>query len=152
MSTQPTKLRLLRNPDAQAEGLMLRTLLSQLDGMVYRCRDDAHWTMVFVSEGCERLTGYRPGELIMNRRISYEEITHPDERERVRDAIGGALRARQRFDLEYRIRRADGEVRWVWERGAGIFDSAGMLHAIQGFIQDITERRAHEEALREAER
>ncbi len=36
----------------------LATLLSNLPGMAYRCLDDEHWTMLFVSEGARRLTGY----------------------------------------------------------------------------------------------
>jgi diguanylate cyclase (GGDEF)-like protein/PAS domain S-box-containing protein len=145
-------VRQLRDPKAQADSLLLRTLLGQLDGMVYRCRDDEHWTMEFVSEGCMPLTGYRPEELLLNSRVSYEEITHAEDRARVREAIRRALEARQGFDVEYRILRADGETRWVWERGAGLFAPDDTLQAVQGFIQDITERRGHEQALEEAER
>ena len=43
---------------------MLKTLLGNLDGMVYRCRDDHNWTMEFISEGCRRLTGYQPDDLL----------------------------------------------------------------------------------------
>jgi diguanylate cyclase (GGDEF)-like protein/PAS domain S-box-containing protein len=131
---------------------MLKTLLGNLDGMVYRCRDDAQWTMEFVSEGCARLTGYHPDDLLLNNRLSYEEITHPDDRQRVRDQIHSELALSGRFDTEYRIVHADGGVRWVWERGTGIFDAHGQLIAIEGIIQDITGRKESDQALREAER
>jgi len=130
---------------------LLKTLLDQLEGMVYRCRDDAHWTMEFVSVGCSALTGYRPEELLLNSRISYEEITHPDDRERVRAEIHQAVHSGNRFDLEYRIRRADGTLRWVWERGAGIVRDDGTLEAIQGIVEDITARKENEQALSHAE-
>jgi len=130
---------------------MLETLLGQLDGMVYRCRDDAQWTMEFVSDGCLALTGYRPEDLLLNSRISYEDITYADDRARIRAEIQAALHDRRRFELEYRINRADGMVRWVWERGAGIFREDGALDAIQGFVEDITSWRENEQALRDAE-
>jgi diguanylate cyclase (GGDEF)-like protein/PAS domain S-box-containing protein len=131
---------------------LLGTLLANLDGMVYRCRLDAHWTMEFVSQGCFALTGYREDELLFNRGISYEEITHPDDRSYVRSTIAHAVREGRRFDLEYRVVRADGAVRWVWERGAGISRGADSGMMLEGFIQDITERKQADEALREAER
>lgn len=131
---------------------MLKTLLGNLDGMVYRCRDDGDWTMEFISEGCRRLTGYEAGDLLLNNRLSYESITHPDDRKRVRDEVNGGLALRQRFDSEYRIIHSSGDIRWVWERGAGIYNAQGDLVAIEGIIQDITERKASMQALREAER
>jgi diguanylate cyclase (GGDEF)-like protein/PAS domain S-box-containing protein len=131
---------------------MLQTLLGNLDGMVYRCRDDEYWTMEFVSDGCVRLTGYDPDDLLFNNRISYEAITHPDDRGRVRDEIRNGIAIRKRFDVEYRILHATGEQRWVWERGTGVFNERGDLIAIEGLIQDVTERKESTQALREAER
>lgn len=130
---------------------LLNTLLGQLDGMVYRRRDDEFWTMEFVSEGCHALSGYRPEELLMNGRVSYEEVTHPEDRGRVREEIRTAIAQRRPFDIEYRICRADGEVRWVWDRGAAVLAPDGKLMAMQGFVRDITRRRENEQALRDAE-
>lgn len=131
---------------------LLTTLLSNLQGMVYRGRNDQHWTMEYLSEGCLELTGYRSEEVVLNHRVSYDEITHAADRTMVRQIIGDSLAAKARYELEYRIVRADGRVRWVWERGAGSFDEEGRLLAIEGVIQDITDRRQAEQSLREAER
>lgn len=139
-------------PDAGDSARMLHTLLRNLDGLVYRCRDDEQWTMEFVSEGCRRLTGYDADDLIQNRRISYDALTHPEDRRRVREEIRSALNTSGRFDIEYRIIHASGEPRWVWERGSGVFDAKGTLCAIEGIVEDITSRKKSTNALREAER
>jgi diguanylate cyclase (GGDEF)-like protein/PAS domain S-box-containing protein len=131
---------------------MLKTLLGNLDGMVYRCRDDEHRTMEFVSDGCRRITGYGIDDLLHNRRVSYHSLIHPDDRERVRTATHEGLQLSGRFDCEYRIRHASGEIRWVWETGTGIFDDDGQLIAVEGIVQDITARKESSQALREAER
>ena len=51
-------------PDDSADARMLRTLIGNLDGMVFRCRADASSSMEFVSEGCVALTGYTAAELL----------------------------------------------------------------------------------------
>jgi diguanylate cyclase (GGDEF)-like protein/PAS domain S-box-containing protein len=131
---------------------MLKTLLSNVHGMVYRCRNDADWTMEFVSEGCARVTGHEPRDLMFNGPVSYESLTHPEDQMWVRESVRDALHRRQPFDLEYRIVHADGGIRWVWERGIGVQDGEGRVVAVEGLIQDITDRRNAVQALREAER
>ncbi|PLY60320.1 bifunctional diguanylate cyclase/phosphodiesterase [Herbaspirillum sp. BH-1] len=131
---------------------LLETLLANLDGMVYRCRDDAYWTLEFVSDGCQALTGYAPGDLLLNSRLSFLELTHPDDRDMVRAHIETCLRERRRIDIEYRIVHADGSLRWVWERGVGLYNAAGKVEALEGFLQDVTERKEAAQALQEAER
>jgi diguanylate cyclase (GGDEF)-like protein/PAS domain S-box-containing protein len=131
---------------------LLTTITDNLVGMVYRARSDAIWTMEYVSEGCHKLTGYRPDELVFGNRVSYDQITLPEDREHVSRTIHTALATSQDFDVEYRIRRADGRVCWVLERGVGLRDAQGQLAWIEGFIQDITERMVANEALHEAVR
>jgi len=130
----------------------LSTLMSNLPGMAYRCRNDAHWTMEFVSDGCTELTGCLPDDLVENRILSYASLIHPDDRRRVWDSIQKALDERSPFRMEYRIRTADEQEKWVWEQGRGIFSRKGDLVALEGFITDITERKQMEERLLESER
>ncbi|HEY0844685.1 MAG TPA: EAL domain-containing protein [Noviherbaspirillum sp.] len=138
-----------RRPDGETD--MLGGLLAHFEGMVYRCRIDRDWTMEFASAGCHDLTGYHPDDFI-DRRVAFEDITHADDRTQVRDAIHRALAAGQRYSIEYRIVRRDGNTRWVWEHGTGSRNARGEHVALEGFIQDITLRRASEQALADAER
>jgi PAS domain S-box-containing protein len=117
------------------------TLVSNLPGMVYRCRNDRSWTMTFVSFGVENLTGYKPPELMHNNVVSYEEIIHPDDRQIVRTAVKVSLSNRNKFDIQYRILDRNKREKWVWEQGHGITNSFGELLYIEGFIIDITREK-----------
>ena len=129
----------------------LSTLMGNLPGMAYRCLNDETWTMEFVSQGCEDLTGYNASDLTMNRTVAYADLIHPDDRQIVRDTVQDALENRRKFQILYRILTKSGDEKWVSEQGLGVFSPSGDLLAIEGFIRDITERRKAEEALKESE-
>lgn len=97
----------------------LATLMSNLPGMAYRCRNDPHWTMSFVSDACLPLTGYPPASFLGDAKIHFTDIVHPEDRQRLWDEIQQALSEGLPFALEYRIIRQDGAERWVWEQGRG---------------------------------
>ncbi len=130
---------------------MLAGVMSNLPGMVYRCRHDKDWTLEFVSDGSLALTGYHPDDLIDNRCISFLQMIHPDDLDNVAREIDAALKERRRFRLVYRLRTAQGEWRWVWEQGQGVFGPTGELVALEGLITDITEQWHTEQALRDSE-
>ncbi len=118
----------------------LATLLNNLPGMAYRCRNDPQWTTLFVSEGCRELTGYEPSDLVENAVISYIDLVHPEDRERIWREVQLALGRREPFRLVYRIYHSSGELRWVWEQGSGVYDEEGTLLHIEGFVIDFTAR------------
>lgn len=148
-----SNVRYLNLPDHLQREDLLEMLLARLDGMVYRCRADEHWTMEFISGGCTKLTGYRPSEILYNSRVTYEEVIHPLDRSYVRQEIYSAMRKKQSFNLEYRICHADGSIRWVWERGSLVTgeESQDGNMILQGFVEDVTQRHLQGEALAEAE-
>ena len=129
---------------------VLDTLVHNLDGMAYRCLLDSRWRMMFVSQGCLALTGYSPADVVENRGVSWEDITHPDDRQPVRDCITAAERSGQRFAVEYRIFTREGRQKWVLERGVAVSDERGET-VIEGFMSDITAQRETLEALQQAE-
>lgn len=131
---------------------MLTTLLGNLPGVVYRCRNDRAWTLEFVSDGCVALTGYPASELLSNRVTFGNHLILPEDRDRVWATVQESVDARRPWQLIYRIRDAWGEEKWVWEQGRGVHDSAGRLVALEGFLSDWTERHRTEEALRAQER
>jgi len=125
----------------------LSTLMGNLPGMAYRCKDDVSWTMLFVSEGCFDLTGHPAEELVDNARISYAQLIHPDDREYVWREIRSALEKDQPFRMVYRIVPPDGLVKWVWEQGCLVSDPHSEEGVLEGFITDITDRKRAEQAL-----
>jgi len=128
------------------------TLLSNLPGIAYRCRNDRAWTMEFISQGCRALTGYPAEDLVGNRRLAFADLIHEEDRERVWNDVQAAVEARQPYRLIYRIRAADGAEKWVWEQGRGVYDEAGNLLWLEGFIADFTERIRAEQAEQEQRR
>ncbi len=129
--------------ELQEDRRFLSALIGNLPGMVYRRRGGPDATMEYVSEGSVDLTGYPPSDLIESRRLAYDDVIHPDDRERVRDTVRRAVAERRPFQVTYRIVTASGQVRWVWDQG-GPAENGG----IEGFVADVTERREDEEALR----
>ncbi len=123
-----------------------RTLVNNLPGLAYRCRNDEQWTMLFFSQGVEQLTGYPAADFIDNAVRSFVSIIHPDDRLAVDRAVQAGVQGRQPYEMEYRLIRADNEIAWVYEKGQGIFDPSGSLLWLDGVIVDITEQRqAHAE-------
>lgn len=118
----------------------LSTLMSNLPGMAYRCRNDWERTMEFVSEGCFDLTGYSPSELVGGQRISYGDLIHPDDRESVWAEMQTALREGMSFQITYRIITAGGEEKWAWEQGRAGSSSGDSSSVLEGLIIDATER------------
>jgi PAS domain S-box-containing protein len=128
----------------------MRTLISNLPGMAYRCLNDRNWTMEFISDGCLVLTGYRATAFTTDAEINLGDIIHTNDREYVWQAVQQALQNKKPFELTYRIISKTGQLKWLWEQGEGVFDQNGKLVAIEGLINDISEHKQTEIALQQA--
>ncbi len=97
----------------------------------------------------DRIFGYENGAPEWNERIFFQHIL-PEDRESVWTHIKSAISTGQPWEFECRIIRRDGELRWVWARGETIeADHTGRPRSVRGVIQDITDRKHAEEAVKE---
>ena len=131
----------------------IASLLTNLPGMVYRSANNRERTMQFISPSCEALTGYPSKAFTELFQVSYGlDLIHPEDRERVWQETQAPLATGKPFQLSYRLKLADGNVKWVWEQGCGIFSQSGQILGCEGYVVDMTQQRALEDQLRKTER
>jgi PAS domain S-box-containing protein len=128
-----------------------KSLVVNIPGAVYRCAADADWTMEFISDAIEEISGYPASDFLHSRTRTFASLIHPQDRMMAELAVKAGLAARLPYHVEYRLTRKDGEVRWVQERGRGIFGRDESVLWRDGAILDITERKQTEEQLRKQE-
>lgn len=119
-----------------------RSLIQNIPGAAYRCLSDADWTMIFISERVESISGYPAVDFMLPNPVrSWSSLIVPEDQPMV-----AQTNYEQAFRIEYRIRHKDGSIRWMLEYGDTVHDDSSII-ALDGFIMDITERRHIEEQL-----
>lgn len=124
---------------------ILANLLANSPGMAYRIRkDESKWVAHFLSDGCEALTGYDPADLRDDFWNSYVAIVYPQDREPTTSTLLGAIAQHGPYEMTYRIITKQGQLKWIWERGGGIYDEHGEPAFLEGFMTDVTAQREAE--------
>ena len=101
--------------------------------------------IIYVSPAYEEIWG-RKCESIYTNPKSYLDSIHPEDRDRVFLPIQRDTSAS--FDVEFRIVRPDGAIRWIWDRGFAIANDSGEIYRRAGIAKDITERKEADLLLR----
>jgi PAS domain S-box-containing protein len=140
----------LRASQYRSGDALLRALMVNVPGAIYRSAWHADHKVELIGDEIERISGYPPVNFIASARRTLVTIIHPDDRARVERAMAEAVVHKTPISIEYRIVRADGEVRWVLDRGQLVEGPGGRLW-MDGALFDVTERRAAEEAARARE-
>ena len=122
-----------------------RALTNATAEVIYRMNPD--WTQLHHLEG----RGFLKDTAGANR-FWLEEYIPPEDHDRLHQEIARAIRDSSVFELEHRVRRADGSSGWTLSRAVPMLDTAGDVYEWIGAASDITERKASEEKLREADR
>jgi len=113
------------------------------------------WTLddrtgaLWATDRARAIFGYSPDEVIDMERL--ERSVHPDDWDVVRAAIERSVQTREAIDLEYRIIRSDGSVRWIASSGRPHILPNGAVDCLMGVSIDVSEQRAAQEALRVSE-
>ncbi len=121
-----------------------RSLVENIPGAICRSLYNAHETMVFISDEIETISGYPAEDFIHNNHWSFASLIHEADKERVDRQVSAAVESKQPYNLEYRIVRADGAVRWMSERGRPTYNLEGLVLWIDRAIFDITDRKQAE--------
>lgn len=117
---------------------------------VFFVRDLDQDRMIYVSPAYTQIWG-RPVQRCYEDQMDFVASVHPDDKSRVMAGVAGQRKGRF-FHGEYRIVRPDGQVRWIWSRTFPVHNERGEIYRVAGIAEDITERKAVEEALRTSER
>jgi len=135
----------------ESEG-RFRQFASAVSDVIYRY-DPKSNQYDFISPSFELQTGYSLEEINSDPSGVTRKITHPDDAERVFEAVDDHIKkgpGAGAFCTEYRVIRKDGKVIWVSDRKNIEFTPDGKVTRINGIVRDITERKRAEEALRES--
>ncbi|PSB52142.1 histidine kinase [filamentous cyanobacterium Phorm 6] len=104
--------------------------------------------IIYISPGYEKIWGRSCADLYEYGRF-FSESVYPEDRDRVMASLTQQVVSED--EIEYRIVRPDGEIRWIRDRAFPIINQAGEVYRVVGIAEDISERKQAEKALRESE-
>lgn len=115
----------------------LDSVLSRMNGFLYRCRADKEFTMLELTSGFERCSGFPAADILENRVRSFASLIHPADGAAVDDAVVRGLENGQNWNINYRLLNTSGQYVWVHEDGGGIWNQSGALMFLEGAVFDI---------------
>lgn len=119
-------------------------MIQRANSFVYRCANDADYTMTLMRGAVKELTGYPPEDFLNPPQKSFAAIYHPDEIDGVVRDVERALEKRESWHLTFRMLQPNGGYRWCHEVGAGVFDASGKLLFLEGLIMDYEAKKRQE--------
>ncbi len=126
----------------------IHSMVDNIPGVVYRCLLDEHWTMLFISDEIERLSGHPAADFLGEQsRRTFAQIMHPDDIAPVAENAAAAVRDHLPYVNEYRVIDSSGGVHWVYAKGQATYDADGTPLYLDGTIFDITDRKKMEDEL-----
>ncbi|WP_299111299.1 PAS domain S-box protein [uncultured Winogradskyella sp.] len=119
------------------------TLINNVKGILFRCKNDKNYTAEYISEGCLEVTGY-PFQDFKDKTINFGQLIIEEDRNKVWKHLQTAINKRKAYDFEYRIHHKNGSLKYVWVKGEAIYNKQNKVIALEGFVADITSYKKQE--------
>ena len=123
-----------------------KLLTENIPGTIYLCKNDAFFTPLYLNNHIETLVGYTATEFISGA-VNFVQLYHPEDTKMIFEAVEKALEEKASFNLQYRIKHKNGIYKWVSEVGIGLYET-GELVMLEGYLNDITEKKNAEDEIR----
>ena len=124
---------------------LFRQLIDNIGGVFYLA--DVDKKPLFLSRQYEKVWGQSIEEAL-TRPTAWLEVIHPEDRARVEEIVGSSTQ----YDLEYRLLRPDGSIRWIRDKGFPVTDESGEVIRVAGISEDVTSQKLLEDQLRQAQK
>lgn len=126
-----------------------RTLVEQMPMVVYQDLPDENATNIYISPQINELLGYQPEDFRQDPNI-WKKLIYPDDYALAMDTVQNVIRDGRNVD-DYRMVTKDGRLIWIRDTAIVIREPGGENKFIQGFLEDVTERKRAVESLRKSE-
>jgi PAS domain S-box-containing protein len=123
-----------------------RRLADTIPVMIWITRPDGYCT--YVNQKWYDFTGQPPEKTLGH---EWMNVVHPEDVKQMKTGFQQANASQTPFNLEYRIKGADGSYRWILDSGSPMFDKNGVFEGFIGSIIDIDQRKQAEDAVRYSE-
>jgi PAS domain S-box-containing protein len=124
--------------DSSVEVGILKSIVSRIDGCLYRCKYDADRTTLYVTDSIRNLVGYDAHDVMTNRSHGVAALVHPEDASMVRAAVDNAIQRKTEWEVEYRLKSKDGKDVHVRESGGPVYDEGGNCVYLEGMITALT--------------
>jgi PAS domain S-box-containing protein len=122
---------------ARERQAMLAGVLDAARAVTLRCGVDYDWSVVFMADAIEQISGYPAGAFTGPAAHRFTVLMYPDDLAAAQARVETALASDTAWEIEYWLRCADGSERWIASRGTPVRDASGSSAHVDGILFDI---------------
>jgi PAS domain S-box-containing protein len=141
------------NNELLDEQRALLSLFDKGDSILFKWKNDEHWSVSYVSQSVKKVLGYNRDDFL-NSNIAYAHTIYDEDLEQVMNEVSEAVEKNSDFFVHkpYRVFTKDGETKWVLDYTVTQKDEKGNITHFIGYIIDITELKQKEQELERAKK